>query len=117
MKRKNPIDQSKLIENEYRDYLKSEFNLADEKLKEKFEDCLAKEELFKGPYLSINLPFKSGKNLHELQDEGIVCKSFNQLKGTHPERPLYAHQEESLRKICAGHSAIITTGTGSGKKE
>ena len=38
MKRKNPIDQSKLIENEYRDYLKSEFNLADEKLKEKFED-------------------------------------------------------------------------------
>ncbi len=117
MKRKNPIDQSKLIENEYRDYLKSEFNLADEKLKEKFEDCLAKEELFKGPYLSINLPFKSGKNLHELQDEGIVCKSFNQLKGTHPERPLYAHQEESLRKICAGHSAIITTGTGSGKTE
>lgn len=33
------------------------------------------------------------------------------------ERPLYSHQEESIRRICSGRSAIITTGTGSGKTE
>ena len=45
------------------------------------------------------------------------CKSFRRLGDMNFERPLYSHQEESIRRICSGRSAIITTGTGSGKTE
>lgn len=47
----------------------------------------------------------------------MVCKSFKKLEDIDFTRPLYSHQEESIRIIGKGHSAIITTGTGSGKTE
>ena len=117
MKKLNPISQSTLIEDEYREFLRSEFHLSDEALRETFENQLEEEELFKGPYLSMNLPFKRGKNLLELNEEGVICDKFLELSDIKAERPLYYHQEVALRKICAGRSAIITTGTGSGKTE
>ena len=82
-----------------------------------FEEQLEKEDLFKGPYVDLNLPFKRGESLRKLIEEGVVCKSFVELGDINIDRPLYSHQEESIRQIGAGRSAIITTGTGSGKTE
>lgn len=117
MSKRNSIERSKYINHEYKEYLKSSFKFSSPKLQKLFENRLEKEELFKGPYVDLNLPFERGMNLNKMISEGVICKSFQKLESIDFERPLYAHQEESIRHICSGHSAIITTGTGSGKTE
>lgn len=115
--KKNSIEKSKYINERYKEYLRSSFEFGSGKLQKLFEQQLEIEDLFKGPYVDLSLPFKRGKNIEQLIDEGVVSRSFLKLADINFERPLYAHQEESIRRINSGRSAIITTGTGSGKTE
>ena len=117
MGKRNPIEKSKYINDRYKEYLRSSFSFGTGRLQTLFEQQLDTEELFKGPFVDLNLPFQRGKNITELIDEGVVCKSFTKLSDINFTRPLYSHQEEAVRRIGAGRSAIITTGTGSGKTE
>lgn len=117
MKKLNPIERSQYINNKYKEYLKSSFEFGKSHLQKLFVEQLEKEKLFKGPYVDLSFPFQRGKNLEALIDEGVVCKSFKRLDDINFTRPLYSHQEEAIRIIGDGHSAIITTGTGSGKTE
>lgn len=117
MSKRNPIERSKYIDDRYKEYLRSSFRFESTNLQMLFEKQLNDENLFKGPYVDLNLPFKRGKNLNELISEGIVCETFKKLGNIDFERRLYAHQEEAVRHICAGNNAVITTGTGSGKTE
>ncbi|MDD7347088.1 MAG: DEAD/DEAH box helicase, partial [Clostridiales bacterium] len=117
MSKRNPIEQSQYINSQYKEYLRSSFEFKTPKLQKLFEQQLEVEDLFKGPYVDLNLPFKRGMSLDEMIADGAVCKSFRKLGDMNFERPLYSHQEESIRRICSGRSAIITTGTGSGKTE
>ena len=117
MSKKNPIERSRYINERYKEYLRSSFKFGSNKLQKLFEEQLRVENLYKGPYVDLNLPFQRGKSLNELIDDQVVCKSFKKLGDMNFARPLYAHQEEAIRHIGSGHSAIITTGTGSGKTE
>lgn len=117
MKKLNPIERSKYIDRRYKEYLRSSFQFGNKTLQKLFEEQLEQENLFKGPYVDLSLPFQRGKSLIELMDESVVCRSFAKLGDIDFERPLYSHQEEAIRNIGAGRSAIITTGTGSGKTE
>ena len=117
MSRLNSIEKSKYINSRYKEYLRSSFHFGDDNLQKLFEKQLESEGLFKGPYVDLNLPFKRGRNIRQLVDAGIICKSFLELGDINFDQPLYSHQEESIRQIGAGRSAIITTGTGSGKTE
>lgn len=117
MSKRNPIERSQYINNQYKEYLRSSFEFKTPKMQKLFEQQLEVEDLFKGPYVDLNLPFQRGMSLDEMIADGAVCKSFRRLGDVNFERPLYSHQEESIRRICSGRSAIITTGTGSGKTE
>ena len=125
MSKKNAIEKSEYIKRRYQDFLKSSFMMGNNKLQVLFEEQIDKEELFKGPYLDLSLPFKRGKSLNELMDEGTVSPLFERMeqltmsdgKNFNLDRPLYAHQEKAIKKIGSGRSAIVTTGTGSGKTE
>lgn len=117
MKKLNPIERSQYIDDKYKEFLKSSFEFGKSHLQKLFIEQLEKEKLFKGPYVDLNFPFQRGKNLETLIEEGLVCKLFKRLNDINFTRPLYSHQEESLYTIANGHSAIITTGTGSGKTE
>lgn len=117
MKKLNPIERSQYIDGKYKEYLKSSFEFGKSHLQKLFVEQLEKEKLFKGPYVDLSFPFQRGKNIESLIEEGVVCKSFKRLDDISFTRPLYSHQEESIRTIGKGHSAIITTGTGSGKTE
>lgn len=117
MSKRNPIERSQYINNQYKEYLRSSFEFKTPKLQKLFEQQLEVEDLFKGPYVDLNLPFQRGMSMDEMIADGAVCKSFHRLGDMNFERPLYSHQEESIRHICSGRSAIITTGTGSGKTE
>lgn len=117
MQKLNSIERSEYINNRYKDYLRSSFQFGNGKLQNLFEQQLDSEGLFKGPYVDLNLPFQRGHSINELMEEGVICNSFSRLGDINFERLLYSHQEEAIRRIAAGRSAIITTGTGSGKTE
>ena len=117
MSKKNPIEKSEYIREEYKEYIRSSFELSNSDLRSAFETQLEKEQLFKGPYVALDLPFQRGKNINQLVEDGSLCKSFKNLGNLNLERPLYAHQEEAIHHICSGKSAVVTTGTGSGKTE
>lgn len=117
MKKLNPIERSQYIDARYKEYLKSSFEFGKSDLQKLFIEELEKEKLFKGPYVDLSFPFKRGNNLDSLIEEGVVCESFRRLEDINFTRPLYSHQEEAIRHIGSGRSAIITTGTGSGKTE
>ena len=117
MKKLNPIERSKYINEQYKKYLRSSFAFGGEELQKLFLEQLEKERLFKGPYVHIEYPFQRGKNIDSLISEGVVCKSFRNLDDINFTRPLYSHQEDAIKLIKKGRSAIVTTGTGSGKTE
>lgn len=115
--KKNAIEKSDFINKKYKEYIRSSFRFNVERVQKEFEKQLDKELLFKGPYVDLSLPFERGKTIKELVDEGVLCNSFLQLEDININRPLYKHQEESINIIGSGRSAVITTGTGSGKTE
>lgn len=117
MKKMNSIEKSRYINRRYKEYIRSSFKFGNSRLQGLFEKQLENESLFKGPYVNLDLPFKRGKTLQQLIDEGTLCGSFAKLGDMNLTRPLYSHQEESIRLIGRGRSAVITTGTGSGKTE
>lgn len=117
MSKMNSIERSKYIDKRYKEYLRSTFHFGSAKIQGMFEEQLDKEKLFKGPYVDLSLEFQRGKSLNQLMEEGTVSRLFRNLGDIDFDRPLYAHQEESIRHICSGHNAVITTGTGSGKTE
>lgn len=97
MSKRNPIERSQYINNQYKEYLGSSFEFKTPKLQKLFEQQLEIEDLFKGPYVDLNLPFQRGMSLDEMIADGAVCKSFHRLGDMNFERPLYSHQEESIR--------------------
>lgn len=117
MKKLNAIERSKYIDKRYKEYLKSSFEFGQDNLQKLFEEQLEGEKLFKGPYVDMSFPFQRGHSLDYLMEHDIVCKLFRKLDNINFTRPLYFHQEESIKLIKSGRSAIITTGTGSGKTE
>lgn len=117
MDKYNAIDKTQYIKERYKNYLRTIFKFGDEKLQLLYEKKLSEEDLFKGPYVGLEMPFIRGKNINELIDEGVICPSFKELSQIDFQRPLYAHQEKAIRHIGAGNGAIVTTGTGSGKTE
>lgn len=117
MKKLNPIEQSEYIEKEFREYVKSTFQIEDDIYEKEFKSELEKAELCKGPFVSVELPFEKGHSMKELVNEGKVSKEFLKLSKINMDQRLYQHQEKSLEVIGKGHNAVITTGTGSGKTE
>ena len=68
MKKLNPISQSTLIEDEYREFLRSEFHLSDEALRETFENQLdeAKKMIEDENYEVLEEWMKKANTLHEI---------------------------------------------------
>lgn len=113
-----PSESSKKIVDFYRRYMLTTFSTNNEKYNAQLKEALEKEgAIAVGPYLSMSDPYEKGSSLKELADEGLVSKDILNIQGFHPERNLYRHQEEAVRKSAEGKNLIVTTGTGSGKTE
>ena len=113
----NPIEKAKYIEENFRKYIASTYDLESDIYREQFKQELSNSKLLKGPYISKSLEFKTTKTINELIGEGVVHQDFRLLGDMHLDRKLRAHQEKAIRLIHQGHNLIVTTGTGSGKTE
>jgi DEAD/DEAH box helicase domain-containing protein len=91
-----------------KDFLRTTFPLSTPYFHQLLERLLERQDgLFKGPYLSINLPFRPGKGGPDFFPD--VSLKF----------PPYLHQEQAFRRLSGERprSTLVATGTGSGKTE
>ncbi|MGC8744490.1 MAG: DEAD/DEAH box helicase [Verrucomicrobiia bacterium] len=106
------------IEKTYRCYLQTTFYFKDPVLRRSFEEALNVGHLSKGPYLEATPVFKRGTKASNLFEELLQSKiDPGFLKAIEGDRPLYHHQEQSIRSVFSGHNVVVATGTGSGKTE
>ncbi|MFZ5810004.1 MAG: DEAD/DEAH box helicase [Chloroflexota bacterium] len=117
----HPVHTTDRIRQSYIRYLKTIKPFQDDRYRQEFAHALEEENLLvKGPYIELTPPFKLGKSLQALIEEGVLTpgfKNFFHAHGFNADRPLYLHQEEAVRKVNERHNIVVTTGTGSGKTE
>ena len=115
----NPVVYTEQVIADFLRYQLTTYPFADPGLYAQMRRLLNLEEtrqspLWKGPYVSLSRPFKAGARVAELASEGLLHPHLAQLC---PHPRVYQHQEEAVRHIVAGHTTLVSTGTGSGKTE
>ena len=115
----HPIRASRAIEEAYRGYLETTFELADSDLREQFCARLReKGRLVRGPMVQATMPFRKAASLLDLVGERVLSPLFLRYPAETLERSLYQHQENAIRKMVSGkRNVVVATGTGSGKTE
>lgn len=116
----NPRTTTDKIRSDYKSYISSILTVRDEEINTLAREEVNKKEFVKGPYLETTLPFKDGKSLKELAEEGLISKEFSKMgKSVHYEDwKLRIHQQRALEHIINDdRNMVVSTGTGSGKTE
>lgn len=117
MKHLSLLDLSDIIAKRYQNYLSTSFYFRDARLRGSFREALAGESLIQGPFLEATGAFRLGKTPRQLAAELGIPADEGFLSAIHGDRPLYEHQEQSIRRAESGGNVIVATGTGSGKTE
>src|SRR3954453_7639941 len=97
----NALRASRRIGDEYRRYLRSTFPMRRPDLRAEFAAQLdGGFALHRGPILQAAAPYVAGASVRDLVEEGVLHEGLLRLPATAfpVERPLYAHQEEAIRK-------------------
>lgn len=114
----NPIRTARKIEESYRDYISTTIHFEDDGLQAQLLDIIGRRNfLAKGPFLEATPPYTKDRSVRELVEEGVLCRGMLNLGGFDPDRKLYTHQVNAIRRGKAGKNYIVVTGTGSGKTE
>jgi DEAD/DEAH box helicase domain-containing protein len=107
-----PLQQAYEVKHSIIEYLKATFSFKDKSVHEAFYRFVThpEEGIFKGPYVSLKLPFVKAKD-----DESIPLEIA-------PGFPPYDHQFKSFNRLTTKdgnkpQSTLVTTGTSSGKTE
>ena len=107
-----PLHQSKELTASLRSYFRATYAFRDRAVGEAFHDFIAHEGtgMFKGPYLSVKLPFARAVSQEQVPLE-------IQDRFTPYDHQLRAFQRLTTRDGHTPQGTILTTGTGSGKTE
>ena len=116
----NPRSTTEKIKADYRSYVASILTVRDREISRLAKEEVEKTNFVKGPFLETTLPFKDGKTLKQLANEGIISNEFSKMgKNVHyNDWKLRIHQENALKHIIKNdRNMVVSTGTGSGKTE
>jgi ATP-dependent helicase YprA (DUF1998 family) len=114
------VSTSDEIKATYRRYLSSLLAVRNPKIDAALREAIDSTDMLdRGPYLEATPPYAPGSALQDLITEGVLADGFADLASDALplSRALYAHQEQSIRKVAAGRNIVVATGTGSGKTE
>ena len=112
------FDLHAAVVNDYRDFVRSFFTVADERAREFVERTLVEEaHLWPDFLLQVSPSYERAEAVDELAQRGVLdvetARIFSRPDGA-PFR-LYRHQVEAVDKAGRGLSYVVTSGTGSGK--
>jgi len=115
----NPVTYTENIIKDFLRYQLTAYPFADPYLYDQMKNLLNLEHtrntpLMKGPYISLSQAFRTGAQISDLIDEGLLHPHMRNIASY---ETLFGHQESSMRAILSGKSVLISTGTGSGKTE
>ena len=115
----NPLAYTEKIISSFLKYQLTTYPLADPDLNQQMRTLLSlaqtrQSPLLKGPYISLSRSFRQGSKLQDLIAEGVLHPG---MAGLISFPHVYGHQERAVRSIHAGHTTLVSTGTGSGKTE
>jgi hypothetical protein len=117
----HPLQTTALIRDSYLRYLKTIYPFQDRDLRDQFWRALEQPDMVvKGPLLEASPPFKTGRGIAQLIEDGVLHPDFRALcsEALPLHRPLYLHQEQAVVKaVRDGRNLVVATGTGSGKTE
>lgn len=113
----DPIDAANQPRKSLIRYLLTAYPLRDPHLRYGFKQLLEEPgAIYQHPYLEGAQPYRTGANLRQLVEQGILHWEILHL--FNPDRPLYSHQEDAIRAVVEQkENIIVATGTGSGKTE
>ncbi|MCC6837049.1 MAG: DEAD/DEAH box helicase [Bacteroidia bacterium] len=114
---KNIFNLHNDILSDYKLYIDSFINIADDEILKKVKKEFDSGNLYPDPLVQFNPSFESGGKVEDLVNEGILVKDFNNIfyDETGKSWSIYKHQTESIKKGNEGRGFIVTSGTGSGK--
>jgi ATP-dependent helicase YprA (DUF1998 family) len=119
--RLHPLEIASRIQEDYARYLQTIYFFRDPALRRQFREALsAPHFLTRGPILEAAAPFRLGRSVEQMIQDGILHPGFRTLcsDALPLHRPLYLHQDRAIEKIVAGsRNVVVATGTGSGKTE
>ena len=117
MDMKNIFDLHKDILDDYKLYIDSFINIADEKIlatvRKDFDSC----NLYPEPLVQFNPSFESDGSVEDLVNDGVLEREFNNIfyDGENNSWSIYKHQAEAIIQGNADKGFVVTSGTGSGK--
>lgn len=113
----NIFDLHNEILTDYKLYLDSFINIADNHILEKVSQEFNKEKLFPDPLIQFNPSFESGGKVNDLVERGVLTDEFNDIfyDNNGESWSIHKHQTEAILKGNEGKGFVVTSGTGSGK--
>lgn len=114
---KNIFNLHKDILNDYKLYIDSFINIADERILSTVKKDFNSGNLYPEPLIQFNPSFESGGSVEDLINEGTLSKEFNNIfyDAENKSWEIYKHQTEAIIKGNEGRGFVVTSGTGSGK--
>ncbi len=104
--------------NDYRDFVRSFFNIADQRIRAFVDHALDEEaHLWPDFLLQVSPSYLRGASVDDLVQRGWLHSQTASIFRDSRGKPLqlYCHQEQALEKATRGESFVVTSGTGSGK--
>jgi hypothetical protein len=112
------FDLHERVLSDYRDFVHSFIQVADERAQAFIERALlAEERLWPEPLVQISPAYRRAATVEELAERGLLHPETARVFRTPEGRSflLYEHQVAAIEKAARGESFVVTSGTGSGK--
>lgn len=117
MQSSNIFDLHREIITDYKAYIDSFINIADERISAKVEEEFESDAMYPEPLVQFNPSFESGGSVSDLVNKGILFSEFNNIfyDSENKSWGIYKHQTEAITLGNQGKGFVVTSGTGSGK--
>ena len=106
------FDLHREVVGDYRAYIESFVNIADERIRTVVQRAFANGQLWPEPLLQLNPAFEEAGTIESLVQAGQLHPDFSAIFSGYR---LYLHQKRAITLGLAGKDFVVTSGTGSGK--